>query len=353
MALVKLPYLNIYRSGGKAYGYYRRGKLRLRLRGEVGSPEFLAHYQVVHSAVPAPRPAAPGEGTLADLIRRYRASPEWKGLAPATRKDYEKGLTVLEKYSTGLVAEMERHHVRAIRDEAADGPPSRANKALTMLSILLSYSVELGWRKDNPALKMPKLKTEGDGYRAWTAEEVEQFRDWAGDGFWRLAILLALCTGQRGQDQVVMRFTDFDGTAIRVKEQKTRSKPLRWIPAHWELCAVLAQEVAARAELSEEQRLARSHILRRPDGSPWKLNAFQKVAGHAIRDAGLKGVVWHGLRPSCATYLAEGGASDADINAIIGHITGKMTRHYRRNADQRRLAEAGIAKLKVPGRRKR
>ena len=135
-----------------------------------------------------------------------------------------------------------------------------------------------------------------------------------------------------------MRWDDYNGTAIRVRELKTRTKAATWIACHPALCAALDARRAARQGLT---------LLTRADGSPWPLNAFQKAAGAAIRDAGLTGLVWHGLRATSASWLAEGGCSDAEIMAITGHTTGKMVQHYRRGADRQRLASAAVTKLRM------
>jgi integrase len=89
-------------------------------------------------------------------------------------------------------------------------------------------------------------------------------------------------------------------------------------------------------------------ILARPDGKPWKVNAFQKAAGKAIRAAGLSGVVWHGLRGSAASWAAEGGATEKMIQALLGHLTPSASQHYARGAEQRRLASAAVRSIVLP-----
>jgi len=202
---------------------------------------------------------------------------------------------------------------------------------MAVLSILLAFSIEVGLRRDNPALRVPKLKTGGAGYRAWTPAEVAKFLKCA-DPFWRRALLIALCTGQRGQDIVVMTRGSYDGTAIEVVQQKTGRRV--WIPCHPKL----------RAELDQSSSKALL-LLPRPDGSAWPSNAFQKAAGKAIRAAGLTGIVWHGLRPTAASTLAEAGCTEREIMAITGHTTSQMVQHYTRGADQKRLAKAAVAKF--------
>jgi len=94
--------------------------------------------------------------------------------------------------------------------------------------------------------------------------------------------------------------------------------------------------------------LASLSILARPDGTPWKLNQFQKAAGKAIRAAGLEVIVWHGLRGAAASWSAEGGASEKALQALLGHTTSQMAQKYSRGADQRRLAGQAVAAITLP-----
>ena len=353
-----LPYLQLYRSRGRQFAYYRRAGLRWRIPGEPGSPAFLAAYQARHAAFEAaPKgnagPAAGGDRSLAALITLYRASPEWRQLKPATRTDYDKAMGRLrDDFGTGRVAGLKRQHVRAIRDRYAfkvvtkagqqvlddSGEPvrvltaRRANKIVTMLSILCSYAIELGWIEDNPAAEPKRLAT-GEGYRAWTMEQVQQLEAHAPE--LRPAIYLALSTGQRSGDLVRMTRRDYDGRGVRFTQAKTGAEG--YVPLHPAAKAALDAHLAAHTATT---------LLARADGQPWATALqFQTYVSKAIRAAGLRGLVWHGLRPTNATWLAEAGASDREIMAVTGHTTGAMVSHYTRSADQKRRATSAIAKL--------
>ena len=262
LAPVNLRYLKIYRNQrGKLVAYYRRGGISRRLLTEDGSPvepgdlaSLTAAWQQAHVAFEAAEAAATGAAenrtikprTLADLARHYRASDERAEKARATKADYEKGLGPLER-NHGLlpVAGLRRHHVAQIRSRYAwrekvdkDGNTERvwngrqANRIITVLSILLKLAVELlGWRSDNPALRPKRLKTGGVGYLPWKPEEFAQFRK-RSDPDWQFAVLVALLTAQRGQDQVAMRWSDYDGSGIYVVQQKGNGRVRLWVPCH-------------------------------------------------------------------------------------------------------------------------
>lgn len=380
---MKHRYLNTYRSAGGWAAFYRRGPYRVRLRHEDGTPidpeakpnavgpamdrehETYEALHVRHQAVAAGvKPVRPQ--SIADLIRRYRASPEWEEKADETRRDYEKALKPLEAdWGHLLAVGIRRHHVTLIRDRYARrvlrdkaGKPvldergrerivpnaRQANRVVTVLSVLLSYAMDpLGWRPDNPALRPKRLRAKGDDYRAWTQEEFAQFWDRSGPE-WRFAALLALLTAQRGQDQVALRWSAYRGDEIYVVQQKGRERVKLWL---W--CPpMLAAELDQRRPAQSGEEAAASTILIGPDGKAWKVNAFQKAAGQAIRAAGLSGIVWHGLRATAASWAADGGASEKQLQSLLGHLTGEMSRKYARGAEQRRLARSAAEGIIVP-----
>jgi integrase len=381
VASVDLDYLEIFRNfRGKRVAYYRRAGVHRRLRNEDGTAidptdriTLLAAWQREHDAYEAAAKAAANLSagsiirprSIAELILRYRASDEWAEKAPATRIDYEKALGPLERDWGHLpVSGMQRHHVATIRGRYAwreeklpgstDGATQRvwngrqANRVVTVLSILMTFAVEsLGWRGDNPALRPKRLKTGGEGYRPWKPAEFVQFYERA-DPAWRFAGLLALLTAQRGQDQVAMRWADYDGSGIHVVQQKGNGTMKLWAPCHPALRPELDARRAERQKASGETAIAALTILVRPDGTPWKVNAFQKAAGQAIRAAGLDGLVWHGLRGAAASWAAEGGASEQGIQALLGHKTATASRHYARGAEQNRLAASTSRAIVLP-----
>jgi integrase len=384
MATVRLDYLLIFtvrRGKRRQVAYYRRGGVKRRLLGPDNEPvdptdqeALYAAWKAAHDAYQAAdaKASAAAEGrqvrprSIADLIARYRASPEWAQRKPETQRDYEKGLKPLEADCGHLLVDgLRRHHVSKIRDLYAwrDEPnPDRpgetrrvvnarqANRVITVLSILLSYAVgALGWREDNPALKPRRLQTDSDGYRPWTQHEFLQFMERASPE-WQFNALFALLTAQRGQDQVTMQWTDYDGQQLFVVQAKGRRQVKLWIEAHPILRAALDLRLAALKQRNPRP-LTPLAILERPDGGAWKVNAFQKAAGVAIRAAGLEGVVWHGLRASALSWAADGGATEKMLQAFAGHRTAEMSRKYARGADQRRLAASAVRAIVVPGER--
>jgi integrase len=55
----------------------------------------------------------------------------------------------------------------------------------------------------------------------------------------------------------------------------------------------------------------------------------------------------HGLRKAAARRLAEAGCSEHEIAAITGHASLDEVRTYTKAVNQKRLAEAAMAKVKA------
>src|SRR5215472_9106524 len=79
-------------ANGTRQTYYYAWKGGPRLRGEPGTPEFIASYNEA-----AARKVATPQGTLQSIFRAYQASAEFDGLAPRTRFDYIRKIKEIEK----------------------------------------------------------------------------------------------------------------------------------------------------------------------------------------------------------------------------------------------------------------
>lgn len=338
MATIKLPYVQLYKARGRAYAYYRRGQTRMRLAGEIGSPEFIAAYQAAKDSYEeTARPVAERkgwpEGSLGALIAAWRASPDYAGLREKTREGYDWGLSSLtDAHKAGPVAKLNRAWIIRTRDTLAD-TPGKANYFVTTLKLLLFWGMDRGWLAVNPAVKIKRMKT-GGGYRAWTDAEIEAFTGPAA-GALALPVLLGLYTGQRRGDVLALPWEAYDGHSITLIQSKTGAAVS--VPAH----PVLKQALDAAADHKSAET-----ICARPDGKAWTESHFAHSFAAARGKLGLSGdVQFHGLRHSSASRMAEAGASDSQIQAVTGHKTRQMVEHYTSGARKKQLAADAIAAL--------
>lgn len=333
---VRLPYLHITRVGRYQYAHYRRDGLRLKIAGAIGSPEFIEAYNRIHAQFEKPSQAINPAGSLGELIRLYRLSPEYRQLGAATRGDYDRVLRIFElgdeaagvKPSAHLpVATMPKAYLIQIRNQF-DRTPRKANYIIQVASILGNLAVDLEWRQTNPAENIRKLKT-GAGHRPWEEAEIAAYREhWPADSQERVAFELLLNTGQRRGDIIRMtRASLRDGWISVAAQEKTGARVD--LPVSAALAAVLTPWLRGHDHLA----------LLVDRGAPFRVRAFSGFMRAAFTAAGLpKTCTIHGLRYTTATVLHELGLDDGVIADVLGHETMAMAKKYRAKKRQTRIA---------------
>lgn len=281
---------------------------------------------------------APPRTSFAWLIAEYERSAEFRALADATQLDYLKTLDIIRReLGPEPFLHTTRAMIKAVRDDHAT-TARKANKIKQMVSRLYSWADEndLVPAGLNPTSGLKRLRRKG-GEReitVWSDEEIELFILHAAP-LLVTAVLLALYTGQRLSDLVRMSWTEFQGGTIRVRQSKTKS--LLDIACHPTLRSHL--EALPRASI---QILTRG-------GKPMSANALAGALRREVeRIPGMpKPRSMHGLRYAAASRMEEGGATVAEIDAVLGHRTFRMALKY---ASQRLRAKAGVSAM---GRRNR
>lgn len=282
----------------------------------------------------AKRPTA-DPNSLDALIRQYRRSPEWDALKPHSQQMYNTYLRPLEEIGHLPVQSINRREILTLRDAIAFGRgPGAASGFLQAASTLFKWAVSRDWITHNPAHGIERLP--GGEFRAWTRAEADQATASLPEHL-RRVVILARYTGQRRSDLCAMTWAAFDGTAIRVKQEKTSEQMV--IPCHPALIVEL------RAWRRDTNAVT---ILTNTQGRPWVPQHLSHALPTALARLGMpRDLNVHGLRKLAATELADAGCSIHEIAAITGHRTLQMVQHYTRTADQRRLAEAAIVKLQT------
>lgn len=337
MAPVDLPYLQIVTSKGRAYGYYRRGNLRARIKGNPGSAEFLAAYQSVHAQAEADDATPPDglftiKGSLRALWLAYRASPEWRQIKPITQDGYARLIEpLLTKYGDGLIVDLKPAWIIRRMDEMT---PARANHFLSVIRLLLNWSIPRGWITHNPATAIKRRKYKVESHRVWTIEEIAAMTS-KKSGPIALPIMIALYTGQRLGDVLKLPWSAYDGSSITIAAQgKTGARVV--VPCLPELQSAL-NDADRRAVV----------ICTRRDGHAWKERHFKSIFMKTRQRLGLPDDLhFHGLRHSAASRMAEAGCSPHEIAAITGHKSLSMVSRYTQQASQDSLAKAAITRLK-------
>ena len=266
---------------------------------------------------------------MRDVMTAFASSSGFKRLAPASQRSYRIAMNWMKRLQDAPIASIRRRHILEAQEAWAD-KPGMANLVVAVWSRILQFAMDRELVLANVATKIPKLPM-GE-YARWSDEHVayalDRFPRWG-----RRAVMLALYTGQRCGDITRMTRSDYDGSGIQVRQEKTGAT--LWVACHKTL----------RAELDSDDGSS-LYLLHRDNGQPFRSKTLSRsfrdqIAKHDL----LKGLVLHGLRKSAAARLAEAGCSVHEIAAITGHQSLEMIAHYTAEADQKRNAMAAIVKL--------
>lgn len=320
-----LPFVSTWEVKGRRYWRFRKGgkTVMIRVDPDKDPAGFMAAYNAALEGRAAPKTS---KRTFDALIARYEASERFTRLAERTQADYRSIMALISRKIGGYpVSAMARPDVLRMQD-GLSATPRRANYAVQVMSVLLGYSMDLGWRADNPAYGVRLLRRgdKPDLHRPWTQEAREAFEANAGP-LARLAYELGICTGQRAGDLLRMKWADVEDGGIHVRQGKTGAA--LWIPFTPRFAAYLATVERRGAYI-----LARD--LRRPVDYP----ALSRAVLKARKGNASEGFTIHGWRYTCAADLAALGKSDEEIAAITGHQSLAMVRKYAGAARQKARA---------------
>jgi integrase len=339
--------------GKEYYAYHpfrgsKRAGKRVALPGQPmlangePNPEWWAAYRAA-SGTPVPSATA---GSFEALAMAWRGngslmpSPEWTALADNTRRNYATALSRISAAWGELpVRGLEPRHVIELRDRMR-ATPEAANTMLKALSSMINWSIPRGWRSDNPCEKVPFFPP-GTPWVAWSWEAIEAWRNHAVPEM-RLALMLALFTGQRQSDLVRMTWSDVDEGVIQVVQEdgvegQKKTKKKVWVPIHREL----------RLELSRVKRRS-VRILTGHRGRPLTIESLKTAWQRQHESIELitgacHGLVPHGLRKSAVCFLLEAGCSQEEVEAITRQ-SREMIRHYALELKRHKLARRAIGK---------
>lgn len=318
---------------GRVVTYWYAWKGGPRLSGEPGTLEFIASY---NDAVKRAR--APAKGTLISIMRAYQESGEFLNLAPRTRADYAKQVEKIEADFedfplSALSDRRTRGEFLAWRDRLAIKSKRQADYAYCVLALILSWACNRGLVPVNPCEKSGRLYRGNRADKVWTDADEAAFMTKAHDGL-KLALTLALWTGQRQGDLLRLPWSAYDGAKIRLTQGKTGVR------------VVVPVGAPLKAALDATKRQS-PVILVNLDGKPWTPDGFRASWGKACKKAGIDGVTFHDLRGTAVTRLALAGATEAEIATITGHslrdVKTILDSHYL--ARDPALAESAIRKL--------
>jgi integrase len=290
MVRVELRGIAKVRAKGRTYYYAWRGGPPLR--GEPGSPEFMASY---NEAVESRR--MPDSGKFKSLVVLYRASNDFKKLAESTRKAWSPWLDRIADYFGDLrTAQFDRPEkirpiIRRWRNQWSDRPRA-ADYGMQVLSRVLSHAVDpLGKIAGNPCEGIKQLYSSDRSEIIWTDSDIATLKKMCSAEIAH-AVDLAAHTGLRLSDLLRLSWSHVGEDAITFSTGKSRGRREAIIPLYDDLRAVLAR-IPKRA----------TTVLTSSKRRPWTADGFGSSFNTAKHEAGIaeKDLHFHDLRGTAAT----------------------------------------------------
>jgi site-specific recombinase XerD len=290
----------------------------------------------------APRPTAPDGSASSEEEPRVREV--WNGFRDWMRHDKGYSITTVHHYTWRA-----QNAHRWLRQQGHQGlpwattetlraywdtvTPSAANRndARSALVAFFHFVNHAGWRPDNPALPLPRVKTPKRLPRPVTNDEARKILDMAeamGPQIAAMVNLLAYC-GLRNSELRSLRWSDVEGPWLRVvgKGDKERSIPIP-PPAMLPLVRWRKQSTAAEwvfpSSRSDDRPIAKSTL---------------SLIMVEIADAACVEVTAHKLRHTYATRLLEVCSDLRAVQEAMGHSRPETTALYTK-VNPKRLAEA-------------
>jgi integrase len=275
--VVKVDLKGIAKVTAKGRIYYYAWRGGPRLRGEPGSPEFMASY---NEAIENLR--APDTARFRSLVVLYKASPDYKKLAASTVKNWSPWLDRVADYFGDLrIAQFDRPEkirpvIRRWRNQWADKPRT-ADCGLQVLSRVLSHAVDpLGKIAGNPCEGIKQLYSGDRSEIIWMDADISQLKLTCSPEVAH-AVDLAAHTGLRLGDLVRLGWSHVGDDAITIATGKSNQRLEAIISIHDALREVLAR-IPKRSTI----------ILTNRWGRPWKgMNAFATTFVRAKIVAGM------------------------------------------------------------------
>jgi integrase len=304
------------------------------MRAPYGSPEFLTAYHAAISSPAAVRPRKPDEDTFAWLWELYRASPAWTELSPATKRQRENLMKLpLERAGDQPLERFTRKFIIAGRDARA-ATPAQAGNFLKALRGLFKWAVDVEHVDIDPTMNVKMPKQRSDGFHTWTIDEMARFEArWPTGTRERLAYDVLVWTGLRRGDASRLGPQHIRDGEITIATEKTGR--VVTLP----VLKPLADSIAASP-------IGRRSFVARADGEPMVKEGFGNWFADACVAAGVPGRA-HGLRKALSVKVAEHGATDAELDALLGWSGGGMASLYTRKASRQKLAASALSRLGI------
>lgn len=262
--------------------------------------------------------------TVSGLVTEFLADPETKQL-----RYYDSLDKLLEwwttHYGTTKVLQLGVLTLREAREKIRHPgrKPGTVNRHLSALRSCWNWGRAAGLVPQDKLWPARLMLTEPEGRTRFLADEELVRLLAAAEAASPIvygAVLVSLATGVRQSELLRLKWSDVDLVKQRLTVQLSKNKERRTV--HLPASAVDALKTLKQATV------VGAHVLTLADGRPLDKNLLEHRWKAVRKTAALDNFRWHDLRHSCASFLAQNGASLLEIGSVLGHKSANITRRY-------------------------
>ena len=194
------------------------------------------------------------------------------------------------------------------------------NRYKAAISVVFSYACKALDLTENPVRKIPSLPENNERTRFLSEAERTRLFACCRASHWDklyLIVLLAITTGARKGELTKLRWNDIDFERRTAYVSTSKNGQPKVLP--------LTDSVIKELQLFNKND---SSLIFESKVKENVAYCFTKPWKKALEDAEIKDFRFHDLRHSCASYLAQSGASLLEIADVLGHKQISVTKRY-------------------------
>ncbi|WP_139751299.1 tyrosine-type recombinase/integrase [Aeromonas media] len=216
----------------------------------------------------------------------------------------------------------------ALNDMEEDGlSGATLNRYRVQLSTLYSWLIRRKHTKENPATASYRRKESKPYDKFLTKDEAARLLDACLDSRWDrlyLLVLMAISTGGRKGELINLRWCDIDFDRCKAYLPNTKNGKVRYLK--------LTPEVIE--ELRRFRGIGEAFVFTNEAVNPYRPWVHFDQTWRVARKAAGVDIKFHGLRHTCASWLAMDGHSLQIVGKILGHSSPAMTDRYSHLSDE-------------------